>query len=1331
MGEGTSQKVKPLVALARIILALALGILIPALVTSIAWLIRLSYDFPFSFPYMPALLFVAYLGGLLAGLTGAVVSTLFLDYFFVGPPGITLHELQADAVPSVLFLISGLIIAGAGDQYRRYQNRLRRDLMQAQRRERHERLVSAMTVEFARQHDVPALMDIIARRCTEFLGEWCAIQLVDADGLLLKIAGLYHRDAEKVGRLSKALEEAPLLKDSPVIAQILESPGPVPVYPDDPQARELGENVPAFGEFFTRLNTWGGLAVPIRFRGETIGLLFAGVETPRHWDVEDLRLATLIAERAGAAIQNARLTEARARAEQRLAIQYRVSRVLAEAGTLEEALPGILQAIGEGLGWKWAAFWFVDEDAGILRCKQTWTAPSSAVPEIDAISRGRTFVPGVGLPGRVWSSGQPAWIRDVTKDANFPRAPFAARDGLHGAFGFPVLVGDRVMGVAEFFSPEILPPDESLLRTVAVIGGQIGQFIERRRIQAEVRESEARKGAILDTAIDCIITMDHEGKIVEFNPAGERTFGYSRADVLGKEMAALIIPPSLRAQHRAGLARYLATGEGPVFGRRLDMPAMRADGTEFPVELSIVRIPSDGPPIFTGTLRDITERRRAEQAQRFLIEATTELSGSLDYETILQKLARLMVPVLADWCAIGVVEEDQTLRDVAIVHKDAAKVAMATELQRRYPRDPDTHPMLRVLRTGKAELVPDIPESLLLAVARDTDHIEAIRQVGARSYMIVPLIARGHTLGVITLVTSESGRRYGQEDLALIEEVARRAALAVDNARLYAAEQSARDQAEREARRARAIARVIAIAASAPDLGAVFDEFAEALQLLLPYTWVTVSLRSPTPDVVVTPYVKGPSPSARALLEMPAAGTAPGWVLDTQQPLVRHDASATDEFEEDRRAGAAGIRSYVIVPLSVGGRTIGTLNLGHHVQGFYTEEHVRMVQPIADQLAITISRFQLFDEVQRRAGELSETLQRALLPTELPKAPLMVVAALYRPADPEANIGGDWYDAALLGDDRVLLSVGDVAGHGVPAAAITGQVRNVIRAFALEERAPHEILMAANRFLSMLPESLQLSVWIGVFDPFSGTLAYAGAGHPPPYVVAHGRAQALDSTGPLLGISPTIVYEPARLVLEPGSRLIAYTDGLIEASRDILEGERRLQEAAVATAPEPPGRATEALLERVLNGGSPQDDIAVLVVDSLPVDAPLFFSLRAAPANLRKVRRAIRAYAGRVGISPERTEEVVIAVGEAALNVVEHAYDGRQGTLTIQGERQADRLMIIVRDAGRWRQPVDRGRGRGTRIIKGFTDSATVTTGPTGTVVEMTWVIDRVASGAP
>jgi PAS domain S-box-containing protein len=309
---------------------------------------------------------------------------------------------------------------------------------------------------------------------------------------------------------------------------------------------------------------------------------------------------------------------------------------------------------------------------------------------------------------------------------------------------------------------------------------------EQRQAQFALRQSEARKTAILDTALDCIITIDHEGKVVEFNPAAERTFGYRRADVVGRGMAELIVAPPLREQHYRGLAHYLATGEGPVLNRRLEMPALRADGTEFPVELAVTRIPGEGRPLFTAYLRDITERRRAEQASRFLADASKSLAALVDSGSTMQKVARQAVPFFADWCAVDMVEADGSVGRVAVAHTDPAKVELAHALERRYPPDPNApHGVANVLQTGKSEMMAEIPDALLAASAQDQEHLRILRGLGLKSYLCVPLAARGQLVGAVTFVSAESGRRYDANDLALAEELAHRAGIAIENARLY------------------------------------------------------------------------------------------------------------------------------------------------------------------------------------------------------------------------------------------------------------------------------------------------------------------------------------------------------------------------------------------------------------------------------------------------------------------------------------------------------------------------------------------------------------------
>ena len=174
--------------------------------------------------------------------------------------------------------------------------------------------------------------------------------------------------------------------------------------------------------------------------------------------------------------------------ERRLTAEYVAARVLLDATSIEEAASRILQAICESLGWEHGALWTVDSEGDCLRCAQMWSASPSRFPEFHAISKGTTFHRGIGLPGRVWESRTPAWIPDVVADTNFPRAPIAAREGLHAAFGFPVLLRGEVFGVMEFFSREIREPDEHLLPMLTTVGNQIGMFIERQRAQAELSQ---------------------------------------------------------------------------------------------------------------------------------------------------------------------------------------------------------------------------------------------------------------------------------------------------------------------------------------------------------------------------------------------------------------------------------------------------------------------------------------------------------------------------------------------------------------------------------------------------------------------------------------------------------------------------------------------------------------------------------------------------------------------------------------------------------------------------------------------------------------------------
>jgi PAS domain S-box-containing protein len=320
---------------------------------------------------------------------------------------------------------------------------------------------------------------------------------------------------------------------------------------------------------------------------------------------------------AGSALLVAAAVTERRRIGDSRAAAYAIGGILSDSPGLDDAAPRILASICDALRWQIGAFWIVDGALNRLRCIAVHECRPT--PAFAALTRETLFERGVGLPGRIWSSARAAWIENVMEDTNFPRIAVARKEGLHGAFGFPLLYRGDVVGVVEFFHPSAAAPEADQLETLSAIGSQIGQFVGRTRIETAAAEGKTRTRAIVETALDAIITMDHRGIVTEFNGAAERMFGYRREDAVGRELAALIIPPSLREGHSYGLARYLVTGEGPFIDRRVETMAVRSDGVEIPVEVSITRVPTE-PPLFTGFVRDVTERRRFEMERQALLE---------------------------------------------------------------------------------------------------------------------------------------------------------------------------------------------------------------------------------------------------------------------------------------------------------------------------------------------------------------------------------------------------------------------------------------------------------------------------------------------------------------------------------------------------------------------------------------------------------------------------------------------------------------------------------------------------------------------------------------
>ncbi|MBK8693405.1 MAG: GAF domain-containing protein [Deltaproteobacteria bacterium] len=244
-------------------------------------------------------------------------------------------------------------------------------------------------------------------------------------------------------------------------------------------------------------------------------------------------------------------------------------------------------------------------------------------------------------------------------------------------------------------------------------------------------------------------------------------------------------------RHRAGLARYLATGQPTILGRRVTLTAQRSDGTELPVELAIAMVTGSAGTLFAGYIRDLSEQKRAEERQRFLLEASREIASTLDYEDTLRRAVRLAVPALCDGCGVYLSEDGRTARRVAVANVDPAKEALARQLHEQHLLEPE-QPLgvARMMLTGEAVFLPKVDDEVLASVAVDDDQLRVLKALGVRSAMIVPLKVRDRIVGALSLVTDVSGRTFGPADLSLVEEFALHAA-AVDNSLLYREAQAA------------------------------------------------------------------------------------------------------------------------------------------------------------------------------------------------------------------------------------------------------------------------------------------------------------------------------------------------------------------------------------------------------------------------------------------------------------------------------------------------------------------------------------------------------------
>jgi signal transduction histidine kinase/putative methionine-R-sulfoxide reductase with GAF domain len=688
-------------------------------------------------------------------------------------------------------------------------------------------------------------------------------------------------------------------------------------------------------------------------------------ETPRHWLASYYPVLAADGEALGVGCVIEEITERR-RAEERTALQLEVTGILAVADATADAVPRVLETICETLKWDVACYWSTDPDHPTV----TWSRPGTQLDGFVAMTERAPFT-SVVLVGRVVASGKAEWLEELSR-STFARASVASAEGLKSGVAFPVLVEGEVVGVLEAFTAVRSEEDPALLETLTAIGAQLGQFLRRKRAEEERQLLLQRERIARAEAEAAASTLRKLGRVSE--AAIEQS---SLSDLLGSllarivevleaDMAAILLVEDdgllhLRAAVGLGaeIDRAVAIPIGAGMAGRvaeLRTPLLAPDLSQIelfsPVLLerginSLVAIPliaddrvigvvHAGSVAFAQFVEDdarllelIADRiamainqaalfeaeRLAQSRLQFLGEASTLLAASLDVDAALAQVAKLAVPDFADWFSVDLLDADGTTNRVAIEHIDPKRVEPARRIVGAFP--------------------PTLEDD------------------GHTSTIVVPLTARDRTLGALTFATTDPGRRYVAADLQFAQELAARAAVAVDNAHLYRA-------AERRRDRLAFLAEASALLGSSLDVDRTLDRLGDLLAERFA-DWVAIHLARADgpPEVMTIAHREG----GEALADEPELRA---FTSESEPPqlVARVLSSGTSE----RWSTAQELHSGVIVPLVARSRILGTLALVRgEAAGPYDEDDFEFAEDLARRAAIAIDNAQLYREAEERA----------------------------------------------------------------------------------------------------------------------------------------------------------------------------------------------------------------------------------------------------------------------------------------------------------------------------------------------------------------------------
>jgi anti-sigma regulatory factor (Ser/Thr protein kinase) len=459
---------------------------------------------------------------------------------------------------------------------------------------------------------------------------------------------------------------------------------------------------------------------------------------------------------------------------------------------------------------------------------------------------------------------------------------------------------------------------------------------------------------------------------------------------------------------------------------------------------------------------------------------------------------------------------------------------------------------------------------------------------------------------------------------------------------------------------------------------------------------------------------KGLEEEVERRVRIPVGRGFAGRVAATGRPVRILNVAEADIYNPILRE--KGLQSLLGAPLLVEGNVIGVLHVGSLTTRHFDDEDVELLQRAADRAALAIS-----SRLTERERGLADALQSSLLP-RLPEMPAVSLAGRYLPAASE-RLGGDWYDAFALPDGRLGMAIGDVVGRGFHAAAIMGQLRSGLRAYALDGMAPSQVLERLSRLLRQLEPGRTATVMYLVLDPHGGAVTAAAAGHPPPVIQAPGgepELVALPGSVPL-GAARHVRYDDHQLELEPGSLLVLYTDGLIERPSEPLDESLDRLTAAVREGEDDLEHLGDRLVDVLLPHGPGGDDAALLMARAMPLGVELVARFPAEIESIPGLRRLLGRWLDEAGATQRDIDDLTLATAEAAANSIEHAYGLAPGVVELSARSDdGGGVRVAIRDFGKWRPARGTHRGRGLLLMEGLTDDVEVVRGEEGTTVELT-----------